>query len=148
MLRWRTCSTRLCGRLNWSAPFDHGNGSLRRGRGLALALKASISPTTSVSMINVSADGSVTLYVGTVDMGQGSDTGLAQIVGEMLNIPAERVKVVARDTDVTPYDMGTLGSRSLFHMGNAIRIAAEEVRSKIAAIAREVGEPEGTNVPL
>jgi Aerobic-type carbon monoxide dehydrogenase, large subunit CoxL/CutL homologs len=99
-------------------------------------------------MINVSADGSVTLYVGTVDMGQGSDTGMAQIVGEALNIPAEKVRVVARDTDVTPYDMGTLGSRSLFHMGNATRIAAEEVRSKIAALASEVGEPEGSNMPI
>ncbi len=139
---------RVCERLQWSAPFDRGTGRLRRGRGLAIALKASISPTTSVSMINVSADGSVTLYVGTIDMGQGSDTGMAQIVGEALNIPAEKVKVVARDTDVTPYDMGTLGSRSLFHMGKATQIAADEVRGKIEALAREVGEPEGSNIPL
>jgi CO/xanthine dehydrogenase Mo-binding subunit len=139
---------RLCERLNWNAPFDRGTAAARRGRGLAIALKAAISPTTSVSMINVSADGSVTLYVGTVDMGQGSDTGMAQIVGEALNIPAEKVRVVPRDTDVTPYDMGTLGSRSLFHMGNATRIAAEEVRSKIAALASEVGEPEGSNMPI
>ena len=139
---------RICERLNWGAPFDRGNGAVRRGRGLALALKAAISPTTSVAMINVSADGSVTLYVGTIDMGQGSDTGLAQIVGETLNIPAERIKVVARDSDITPYDMGTLGSRSLFHMGNAIRGAAEEVRGKLAAMAAEVGEPEGSNAPI
>ncbi len=99
-------------------------------------------------MLNVAADGSVTLYVGTIDMGQGSDTGMAQIVGELLNVPAETVKVVPRDTDVTPYDMGTLGSRSLFHMGNAVRIAAEEVRAKLAAMAREVGEPEGSNIPI
>jgi len=139
---------RLCERLNWSAPFDRGIGSVRRGRGLAIALKAAISPTTSVAMINLSADGSVTLYVGTIDMGQGSDTGLAQIVGEALDVPAEKVRVVPRDTDVTPYDMGTLGSRSLFHMGNAIRIAAEEVRGKLASLAREVGEPEGSNMPI
>src|SRR5262249_6280201 len=62
--------------------------------------------------------------------------------------PAETVKVVQRDTDVTPYDMGTLGSRSLFHMGHAVRIAAEEMRGKIAAMAREVGEPPGSNIPL
>jgi CO/xanthine dehydrogenase Mo-binding subunit len=138
----------VCERLNWTAPFDRGSGTIRRGRGVAVALKAAISPTTSVAVINVSADGSVTLYIGTIDMGQGSDTGMAQIVGELLNIPAERVKVVPRDTDVTPYDMGTLGSRSLFHMGNAVRIAAEEVRGKIAALAREVGEPPGSNIPL
>jgi CO/xanthine dehydrogenase Mo-binding subunit len=139
---------RLCERLHWGAPFERAAGVVRRGRGLAIALKAAISPTTSVAMINVNADGSVTLYCGTVDMGQGSDTGMAQIVGEALNVPPEQVRVVPRDTDVTPYDMGTLGSRSLFHMGNAVRVAAEEVRGKIAALAREVGEPEGSNITI
>jgi CO/xanthine dehydrogenase Mo-binding subunit len=81
-------------------------------------------------------------------MGQGSDTAMAQIVGEVLNVPAELVRVVPRDTDVTPYDMGTLGSRSLFHMGHAVRIAAEECRAKIAALRKELGEPEGSNTPV
>jgi len=45
--------------------------------------------------------------------------------------------------------MGTLGPRaSLFHMGHAVRLAAEEAKDKIAAMAREVGEPEGSNIPL
>jgi CO/xanthine dehydrogenase Mo-binding subunit len=63
-------------------------------------------------------------------------------------MPAETIRVVPRDTDVTPYDMGTLGSRSLFHMGHAVKLAAEDAKAKIAALAREVGEPEGSNVPL
>jgi CO/xanthine dehydrogenase Mo-binding subunit len=135
-------------RMSWSRPFDKGSGHLRRGRGFAIAIKAVISPTTSVAIVNVSADGSVALYCGTVDMGQGSDTAMAQMVGEVLNIPAESVRVVQRDTDVTPYDMGTLGSRSLFHMGHAVRLAAEDAKAKIAALAKEVGEPEGSNTPL
>ena len=139
---------RVAERLNWKQPLERGAGSVRRGRGVAMAIKAVISPTTSVANVNVSADGSTTLYCGTVDMGQGSDTAMAQMVGEVLNIPAESVKVVARDTDVTPYDMGTLGSRSLFHMGHAVRLAAEEARAKIKELARDVGEPEGSNIPL
>ncbi len=135
-------------RLHWDAPFDRGSGPVRRGRGLAVGLKAVISPTTSVAIINVSADGSVTIYCGTIDMGQGSDTAMAQIAGEVLNMAAERIRIVPRDTDVTPYDMGTLGSRSLFHMGHAVRLAAEDAKAKIAALAREVGEPEGSNAPL
>jgi CO/xanthine dehydrogenase Mo-binding subunit len=135
-------------RLRWNEKFDRGNGTIRRGRGIAFALKACVSPTTSVAIVNVSADGSPTLYISTVDMGQGSDTGMAQIVGEVLNVPAESVRVVARDTDITPYDMGTLGSRSMFHMGHAVRLAAEDVRSKIDALRREVGEPEGSNTPV
>jgi CO/xanthine dehydrogenase Mo-binding subunit len=139
---------RICDRMSWRSHFHRGSGVLRRGRGLAVALKAAISPTTSVAMLNLAADGSVTLYCGTVDMGQGSDTAMAQLVGELLNVPAETVKVVQRDTDITPYDMGTLGSRSLFHMGHAVWIAAEEVRDKLAALARDVGEPEGSNISI
>jgi CO/xanthine dehydrogenase Mo-binding subunit len=139
---------RVVERLNWSKPLDRGTGALRRGRGVAMAIKAVISPTTSVANVSISADGSTILYCGTVDMGQGSDTAMAQMVGEVLNIPAESVRVVPRDTDVTPYDMGTLGSRSLFHMGHAVRMASEEARAKIKALAREVGEPEGSNIPL
>jgi CO/xanthine dehydrogenase Mo-binding subunit len=139
---------RLAERMSWAKPFDRGSGVTRRGRGLGIALKAVISPTTSVAVVNMFADGSCVLYCGTVDMGQGSDTAMAQMVGEVLNIPAESVTVVQRDTDVTPYDMGTLGSRSLFHMGHAVRLAAEDAREKLKSLAREVGEPEGSNTPI
>jgi CO/xanthine dehydrogenase Mo-binding subunit len=135
-------------RLNWGKPFDRGIAPVRRGRGLAVAIKAVISPTTSVANVIIAADGSTTLHCGTVDMGQGSDTAMIQMVGEVLNIPHDSVRVVPRDTDVTPYDMGTLGSRSLFHMGHAVKLAAEDARAKIKALAREVGEPEGSNIPL
>jgi CO/xanthine dehydrogenase Mo-binding subunit len=139
---------RVAERLNWGKPLDHGIGAVRRGRGIAFAIKAVISPTTSVANLTIAADGSTTLYCGTVDMGQGSDTAMAQIVGEVLDIPAQSVRIVPRDTDVTPYDMGTLGSRSLFHMGHAVRQAAQDARDKIKALARDVGEPEGSNIPL
>jgi CO/xanthine dehydrogenase Mo-binding subunit len=135
-------------RMNWSRPFDKGTGVVRRGRGFAIAIKTVTTPTTSVAIVNVSADGSVALYCSTIDMGQGSNTVLAQIVGEVLNIPAESVRIAQPDTDVTPYDMGTLGSRSTFHMGHAARLAAEEARDKIQQLARDVGEPEGSNVPV
>jgi CO/xanthine dehydrogenase Mo-binding subunit len=99
-------------------------------------------------MVNLYGDGSCGLYIGTVDMGQGSDTCMAQIAGEALNIDAEAVRVVHPDTDVTPYDMGTLGSRSTFHMGNAVRLAAEDAQSKIAALAAELGVAPGSNLPI
>src|SRR6185295_19750975 len=84
----------------------------------------------------------------TVDMGQGSDTSLAQIAAEVLGVQVESVAIVHPDTDVTPYDMGTLGSRSLYHMGHAVKRAAEDARDKLKALAREVGEPEGSNIPI
>ena len=139
----------LAARMGWGdkEPFDGGGNTIRRGRGIAIGFKASISPTASVAIVNVSADGSAVLYTSTVDMGQGSDTAYAQIVAEALALKAETVRVVHPDTDVTPYDMGTLGSRSLFHMGNAVRLAAEDALTKLRALAAEAGLPEGTNYP-
>jgi CO/xanthine dehydrogenase Mo-binding subunit len=139
---------RVAERLDWGRPFDRGSGTLRRGRGLAIGFKASISPTTSVAIVNVYADGSAALYCSTVDMGQGSDTAMAQIVSEVLGIPLERVTVVHPDTDVTPYDMATLGSRSTYHMGLAVKAAAEDARGKLLAAAASLGLPaETTPIP-
>ena len=139
---------RLAQRIGWGQSFERGRGTLRRGRGIAVGLKAAISPTTSVATVAIAADGSCTVYCGTVDMGQGSTTAMAQIAAETLGLEAEAVQVVAPDTDVTPYDMGTLGSRSTFHMGHAVRLAAAEAKTKLAALAAETGVPPDTNLPV
>ena len=139
---------RLAVRMDWNQLFERGSGTLRRGRGIAIGFKASISPTTSVAIVNVNADGSCSLYCSTVDMGQGSDTALAQITAEVLGMAVESIAIVHPDTDVTPYDMGTLGSRSLYHMGHAVKRAAEDARDKLLALAGELGVPvETTPLP-
>lgn len=142
------CLERAAELMKWDAPFERGNATLRRGRGIAVGFKASISPTTSCAVVSIAADGSCTLFCGTVDMGQGSDTAMAQLVAEVLGIAAEDVRVVHSDTDVVPYDMATLGSRSTFHMGHAVRLAAEEAKQKLAALAAEVGVSPGSNLPV
>jgi CO/xanthine dehydrogenase Mo-binding subunit len=137
---------RLAKLMNWSQPFDRGSGTIRRGRGLAIGFKASIAPTTSVAMVTLHAGGSCTVACGTVDMGQGSDTAMAMIAAEVLRLPLGSIKIVHPDTDVTPYDMATLGSRSTYHMGNAVRRAAEDAREKVVAMAREVGLPDDSRI--
>ncbi len=135
-------------RMNWSGPFEKGEGTVKRGRGIAVGFKASISPTTSMAIVNVNADGSVIVHCSTTDMGQGSDTVMAQIAAEVLGVGVDKVIVIHPDTDVTPYDMSTLGSRSTYHMGHAVRLAATEARDKLAEMAKELGLPEGTNAPV
>ncbi|WP_226553940.1 xanthine dehydrogenase family protein molybdopterin-binding subunit [Celeribacter naphthalenivorans] len=140
---------RVAAGVDWGKPFDKGEGTIKRGRGFAIGIKASIAPSTSEAIVRISSDGSATLYCSSVDMGQGSDTAHAQIVAEVLDIPVERVHVVHPDTDVTPYDTGTLGSRSLYHMGNAARLAALDAKDKLDQLAKEVGAAEpGSNVPI
>jgi CO/xanthine dehydrogenase Mo-binding subunit len=127
--------------LDWGKPFDRGSGSVKKGRGIAIGFKACVSPTTSLAMVTVNADGSCIVYCSTTDMGQGSDTAMAQIAGEVLNMAAESITVVHSDTDVTPYDMATLGSRSLFHMGNAVKLAAEDALQKINQLRKDLQLP-------
>ena len=132
---------RVAERMNWNAPFERGAGPLRRGRGIGIGFKALVAPTTSVAMVSLAADGSCTVYSSTVDMGQASDTAIALMAGDVLGIDAEKIKVIHPDTDSTPYDMATLGSRSTFHMGHAVRLAAEDARSKLRQLADELGVP-------
>jgi CO/xanthine dehydrogenase Mo-binding subunit len=134
---------RVAQRLEWDKPFDRGSGTIRRGRGVSVGLKASISPTTSVAILNIFGDGSCVLHCGTVDMGQGSDTAMAQVAAEALGITTEEIRVLHPDTDMTPYDMATLGSRSTFHMGNAVRLAAYDARDQLIRLAaQELGVSE------
>jgi CO/xanthine dehydrogenase Mo-binding subunit len=132
--------------MNWSEPFDRGSGALRRGRGIAIGFKACIANTTSLAAVNINADGSVTVYTSCVDMGQASDTAMAQIAAEVLHIATESVTVVHSDTDVTPFDMATLGSRSLFHSGNAVKLAAEDALKKLSQLREELHLPVDTPV--
>jgi CO/xanthine dehydrogenase Mo-binding subunit len=124
--------------IDWGKALDRSN-TVKKGRGIALGFKACVSPTTSLAMVTVNADGSCIVYCSTADMGQGSDTAMAQIAGEVLHMAAESITVVHSDTDVTPYDMATLGSRSLFHMGNAVKLAAEDAAQKLDSLRKELG---------
>src|SRR3954466_5718156 len=127
--------------IDWDKPFDRGTGTIKRGRGIAVGFKACISNTTSLAAVGVNADGSCTVYTSCVDMGQGSDTAMAQIAGEVLHIPTEEVTVVHSDTDVTPFDMATLGSRSLFHSSNAVKLAAEDAKRQLENMRQELKLP-------
>ena len=71
-------------------------------------------------------------------MGQGSHTAMAQIAAEVLHIPTEDVTVIHSDTDVTPFDMATLGSRSLFHSGNAVKLAAQDAKRQLDELRKEL----------
>jgi len=110
---------------------------LRRGKGIACSMKAVITPSVSAATVLVHPDGSVSVLSSSVDMGQGSDTQLAQIAAEELGVRVEDVGVVHPDTDVTPYDLITAGSRTTFHMGNAVRLAAADARQQLWSTAAE-----------
>ena len=75
-----------------------------------------------------------------VEIGQGAQTSLAQIVGDELGLPFERVTVTLPDTDLTPYDKSTSSSRTTFHMGQAAQKAAREIRNQLLDVAAKALE--------
>jgi CO/xanthine dehydrogenase Mo-binding subunit len=123
-------------RLLAAAPVPTSDDGRRAvGVGIACAMKAVLTPSISGAVVQMNSDASVTVLTSTVEMGQGAETILAQIVAEELTVSDERIRIVQPDTDVTPYDTITAGSRSTYHMGNAVRLAAREVRRQIIAAA-------------
>jgi len=94
-----------------------------------------IYPNSSSVLVKMNDDGSVTLLTGAMDIGQGAETILSQIVAEELKIPMEEIQVVAADTETTPVDIGSWISGNAYVCGNAARVAAGDVREKLMALA-------------
>lgn len=123
--------------LKGSKAQGYQEGSVRRGKGIACLIKATITPSISAAVIKLNEDGSVNIFTGTIEMGQGSETTLARIVSKELGIPMRNVQVAGVDTDVVPYDLTTSSSRSTFHMGKAVQLAAQDLKTQLKKIASQ-----------
>ena len=89
--------------------------------------------------MGIDAAGTVTLYCGAVDIGQGASTVMVQIAADALGVPATTVRLVSGDTDRTRDAGKSSASRQTFVSGNAARLAGEDLRRQLLALA-EVGE--------
>ncbi|MDL1896526.1 xanthine dehydrogenase family protein molybdopterin-binding subunit [Anaerolineae bacterium CFX7] len=112
------------------------NPKIKRGIGIACTLNVGGGARIYRSdgcgaTVKVDDFGRVTLISGSTEIGQGSETALAQIVAETLGVRVDDVTVINSDTSVKPWDVGTHASRTTFIAGNAAWIAANEVREKI-----------------
>ena len=113
---------------------EHANGKTRQGVGIASMWygcgNTSLS-NPSTMRVALKADGTLVLYQGAVDIGQGSNTVLAQICAETLGVPLGRIALVTADTGRTPDAGKTSASRQTFVSGRATQRAAEELRRAI-----------------
>jgi nicotinate dehydrogenase subunit B len=93
--------------------------------------------------VHIGADGAITAFTGKVEAGQGTRTALSLLVGEELAVPASTVGLVMADTDVSPFDLGTFGSRSMPIAAPPLRAAAAgALRLLREAAAARFGLPE------
>lgn len=104
------------------------------GRGVAVYERPS-GAGKSGAAITVQENGSITVHLGVPDVGPGIHTVVQQIVSEVLELPRERVAVVVADTDRSPYDSGTGGSKSTNSVGTAAYQAVSELKGKILGLA-------------
>ena len=127
--------------IGWESPPEPAaEPHIQVGRGVSVAIKSTVTPTTSSAFIKVNNDSSVSVLCSTVDMGQGSDAVMAQIAAETLGVTYDMVSVVHPDTDVTPYDQMTNSSRSTFHVGSAVSMAAIDAKNQILELASDMME--------
>jgi CO/xanthine dehydrogenase Mo-binding subunit len=87
------------------------------------------------SWIRIDADGSITVFTGKAELGQGVKTALQQIAAEQLDVPFESLKLVTADTGRTANEGYTSGSQSMQNSGTAILNAAAQVRALLVAEA-------------
>jgi 4-hydroxybenzoyl-CoA reductase subunit alpha len=107
-----------------------------------------IYPNSSSVTVKMNDDGTATLLTGALDLGQGAETVLCQIVAEELKIPVEEIQVLAADTDTTPVDIGSWISGNTYVTGNATRMAGTEVRKKLLEMAAEEMEANVADLAL
>ena len=141
-----------------AASFTKKYRGLPEGRGVGIASSAYLTgaglpiywnkmPHSGVQ-IKIDRGGGVTVFCGSTDIGQGSDSVLATIVAEELGIDPVQVIVVTADTDLTPVDLGSYSSRVTLMTGNAAIEAVRPLKEKLYAAVAEVlqCDPESLNL--
>jgi len=105
---------------------ESGGGRQRRGESLPQQIDA---------WLHLGENGKVTAYSGKVEVGQNIRTSLSQAVAEELRVPIDRIEMVMGDTQLTPFDMGTFGSRTTPTMNPQLRKAAAATREVLMGLA-------------
>lgn len=104
-----------------------------RAAGMAVTMQGSgiAGIDTAAATIKLGDRGDFNLIVGVTDMGQGCDTVLVQMAAEVLEVPMDRISIYSADTDLSPYDPGAYASSGTYVTGNAVVIAANNMREEI-----------------
>ncbi len=117
---------------------DLGDG---RRRGIGMAAASHISAMLGAgATVRLNEDGTITVNTGAVDIGEGVDTIMSQMVASALQVPLSSINYAAPDTDVSPYNFQTSASRNTYVVGKAVTEAAGEVRDQILRHAAEIFE--------
>lgn len=134
----KECIDEVMKRLDWKGKKGKGGGT--RGVGMASLIHVGGGARVYKSdgcgtIIKMDDFGKVDVFTGSTDIGQGSETIIAQIVAEVLGVSIDDINVINNDTDVCPWDVGVHASRSTFVAGNSALGAAKKIKEQILEIA-------------
>jgi xanthine dehydrogenase molybdenum-binding subunit len=127
--------------------YEKQTGPVKRGIGIASLLHvgggAKIYRSDGCgTILKIDDFGHVTVLTGSTEIGQGSETVIAQFVAEELGIPISSVTIINDDSEITPWDVGVHASRTTFIAGNSAQRAARKARQKLlTAAADKLGVP-------
>ncbi|NMB62013.1 MAG: molybdopterin-dependent oxidoreductase [Chloroflexi bacterium] len=127
--------------------YKNQNSKIKRGIGMSIAMHGSgiAGLDMAAATLKMNDDGSFNLLLGATDIGTGSDTILAQIAAEVLNIPVSDFIVYSSDTDFTPFDKGAYASSTTYISGGAVKKTALAIKKQIqehAALMLKWEKPE------
>lgn len=142
------CLKKASAAVGWESkrrPREAAPSPVERGVGIGCAIHVSGNRVMgdfdgSTAIIQLHEDGRAAVITGEGEVGQGSSTTFAQITAETIGIPVSSVHVPDVDTDYSPYGMGAFADRLTVIAGNAVRLAAEEVRKQLFDVAAEMFE--------
>jgi CO/xanthine dehydrogenase Mo-binding subunit len=119
----------------WQKP-GTSPGPLKKGLGMAIhACRHGAMVLPCAAMVKINSDGTVNLFVGTVDIGGGQRSTMAMIAAEELGVPLEGVSVTSADTEVTLDTGSTSGSKQTIGTGSAVKLAAADAKRQLFEIA-------------
>lgn len=111
----------------------------RRGRGEAL-------PKEIDAWLHIGENGKISVYTGKVEVGQNIRTSLTQAVAEELHVSVEKIELIMGDTQLTPFDMGTFGSRTTPTMNLQLRKVAAAARDLLVNLAAGQWQTDSKNL--
>jgi len=129
------CLKEVTKTVEWGKTPVKAEGLWRKGRGLAVANKYSMAPTAAVALVRILEDGSIELRHSADEVGQGAKTVLSQIAAEEFGLSIDRVRIVAADTDATPYFPASSSSRTTFQLGKTIYLACQDAKKQLFELA-------------
>jgi len=135
-------------KLRWkSEPLVRRDGAKVRAKGVACVVKGGTA-LPSTAAVKLHGDGSMSVLVSAVEMGQGAQTALAQMAADYAGLPLSRVRVSEPDTATTPFESMTVASRTTFTVGKSVKDAVEDMKRQLTDVAARLFGVEPAQIEL